>query len=70
MAGKATGKPAWSADELATVGAFMESWNNEGYASTSGPSLLRAELSAEASGWPGWSTAECPTTVKSSGCWR
>lgn len=29
MAGKATGKPAWSADELAAMGAFMESWNNE-----------------------------------------
>ena len=29
MAGTANDKPAWSADELAAMGAFMESFNNE-----------------------------------------
>lgn len=29
MAGQDTGKPAWSAEDLAAMGAFMESWNNE-----------------------------------------
>jgi hypothetical protein len=29
MAGTAKDKPAWSADELAAMGAFMESFNNE-----------------------------------------
>jgi len=29
MAGKAKDKPAWSADQLAAMGAFMESFNNE-----------------------------------------
>ena len=29
MAGKPTDKPAWSADEVAAMHAFMESWNKE-----------------------------------------
>jgi hypothetical protein len=29
MAGKPTDKPAWSAEELAAMYAFMESWNQE-----------------------------------------
>jgi len=29
MVGKATDKPAWSPDDFAAMGAFMESWNNE-----------------------------------------
>ncbi len=29
MVGKATGKPAWTADDFAAMGAFMEKWNNE-----------------------------------------
>jgi hypothetical protein len=29
MTGKPTGKPAWSAEQLAAMGAFMESFNNE-----------------------------------------
>lgn len=29
MSGRDTGKPAWSVDELAAMGAFMQSWNQE-----------------------------------------
>lgn len=29
MAGKPTGKPAWTGADLGAMGAFMESWNNE-----------------------------------------
>ena len=29
MVGKATDKPAWSPDDFAAMGAFMEQWNNE-----------------------------------------
>ena len=29
MAGKATDKPAWSGEDFAAMGAFMETWNNE-----------------------------------------
>jgi hypothetical protein len=29
MVGKGTDKPAWSPDDFAAMGAFMEKWNNE-----------------------------------------
>jgi len=29
MVGKSTTKPAWSPDDFAAMGAFMEQWNNE-----------------------------------------
>jgi len=29
MSGKATGKPAWSAQDFAAMGAFMQAWNTE-----------------------------------------
>ena len=29
MSGNDTGKPAWSGEDLAAMGAFMEKWNNE-----------------------------------------
>jgi hypothetical protein len=29
MSGKPTGKPAWSAEDFAAMGAFMQAWNTE-----------------------------------------
>ena len=29
MAGKPTDKPAWTGEDFAAMGAFMEKWNNE-----------------------------------------